>query len=156
MNKLIFFILIISFAACKKHPENAIPNNNQSTVLGTWKTTSVKVTLYENGIITFDTTVYPPYTGLVDVIETIRFTGDSVHFKMNNDTIEGESYKYSLTNNYILGTDSIWSDTLMYINHLSSADFDFTIEMLYDDEEYKPVSEIKSARVVEFYKSIKQ
>ena len=76
---------------------------------------------YENNVLTIDTTLYAPYYGEVDIIETIRFTTDSLYIKMNNEITEGEFYKYQKSGNYILTIDSTSTDTLLFLNNLTSS-----------------------------------
>ena len=134
MKKLIYLFAILAIVSCKKPAKEPLPNTSTVSIIGTWKTTSMHGKFYENNSLTIDTTINAPYTNEIDIIETIRFTNSMVFLKMNNDSSEGEYYNYSITNNYVMISDSISSDTLLYINSLSLTNFDFTLD--YVNEYY--------------------
>ena len=109
---------------------------------------------YENDVLTIDSTIYAPYYGEIDIIETIRFTNDSLYLKMNNEITEGEFYKYQKSGNYILTIDSTSTDTLLFLNNLTSTNFDFTLD--YEQYYVGANDSLFLGRIVSFYKSLKQ
>ena len=121
MKKLIYLFAILALVSCKKPPKESLQNTSIASIIGTWKTTSMHGKFYENNVLTIDTTLYAPYYGEVDIIETIRFTTDSLYIKMNNEITEGEFYKYQKSGNYILTIDSTSTDTLLFLNNLTSS-----------------------------------
>jgi len=154
MKKLIYLFAILALTGCKKPPEEPIPNTSTASIIGTWKTTSMHGKFYKNDVLTIDSTIYAPYYGEIDIIETIRFTTDSLYIKMNNETTEGEFYKYQKSGNNILVTDSISTDTLLFINSLTSTNFDFTLD--YTETYIDSNDTYFLGRSVMFYKSLKQ
>jgi len=154
MKKLIYLFAILAIASCKKPPKEPVPNTSTASIIGTWKTTSMHGKFYENDVLTIDSTIYAPYYGEIDIIETIRFTNDSLYLKMNNEITEGEFYKYQKSGNYILTIDSTSTDTLVYINNLTSTNLDFTLD--YTETYIDSNDTYFLGRSVMFYKSLKQ
>ena len=154
MKKLIYLFAILAIASCKKPPKEPVPNTSTASIIGTWKTTSMHGKFYENDVLTIDSTIYAPYYGEIDIIETIRFTNDSLYLKMNNEITEGEFYKYQKSGNYILTIDSTSTDTLLFINSLTSTNLDFTLD--YTETYIDSNDTYFLGRSVMFYKSLKQ
>jgi len=154
MKKLIYLFAILALTGCKKPPEEPIPNTSTASIIGTWKTTSMHGKFYKNDVLTIDSTIYAPYYGEIDIIETIRFTNDSLYLKMNNEITEGEFYKYQKSGNYILTIDSTSTDTLLFLNNLTSTNFDFTLD--YEQYYVGANDSLFLGRIVSFYKSLKQ
>ena len=154
MKKLIYLFAILALVSCKKPPKESLQNTSIASIIGTWKTTSMHGKFYENNVLTIDTTLYAPYYGEVDIIETIRFTTDSLYIKMNNEITEGEFYKYQKSGNYILTIDSTSTDTLLFLNNLTSTNFDFTLD--YEQYYVGANDSLFLGRIVSFYKSLKQ
>lgn len=154
MKKLIYLFTILALVSCKKPPKEPISNTSTASIIGIWKTTSMHGKFYKNNVLTIDSTIFAPYYGEIDIIETIRFADSLVYMKINNDTSEGAGEKYNKSGNYIIVTDSISSDTLLFINSLTSTNFDFTLDYtqtyLDTDDTYF------SGRSVMYYKSVKQ
>jgi len=154
MKKLIYLFAILAIASCKKPPKEPVPNTSTASIIGTWKTTSMHGKFYKNDVLTIDSTIYAPYYGEIDIIETIRFTNDSLYLKMNNEITEGEFYKYQKSGNYILTIDSTSTDTLLFLNNLTSTNFDFTLD--YEQYYVGANDSLFLGRIVSFYKSLKQ
>ena len=154
MKILICLFTILAIVSCKKPTKETVPNTSTASIVGTWKTTSMYGKFYENNVLTIDTTLYAPYYGEVDIIETIRFTTDSLYIKMNNEITEGEFYKYQKSGNYILTIDSTSTDTLLFLNNLTSTNFDFTLD--YEQYYVGANDSLFLGRIVSFYKSLKQ
>lgn len=153
MKNSIYILCFLSITACKKNNDPAciVQQGTSYSVIGTWITTSANYKYYEDGVLFIDSTVYSPYNGMVDIIETVRFTATDVFLKMNNDSSEGEFYQYNRSGKYIICTDEGDTDTLFTINNLTSSAFDFTLDYTYDTTGGEPL-----IRVIGFYKSIKQ
>lgn len=122
MNKLICFVFICCFSACDDDKKNPETEEVPVTIVGKWVSTSLLYTIDDgNGTITHGA-VDAPFTGQIDLIEYLRFTPDSMYYKICNEQGEGDPFRYFYTPNkkMILITDGVETDTLFHVNGLSA------------------------------------
>jgi hypothetical protein len=149
---LLVCVLTLTFACCDKDKaqeemEDLKQENTQSSIMGTWNTTSWHGVYYENDILRLDTTINAPYRDLSNIIEHLRFT-DTLLFVKKVDEDEYEFNKYLYKNEIVYGIIEGDTGAILTVSRHTKSGLDFYIEQKETDNEgtHHHIATYKSVR----------